>query len=125
MRSESFDRPTTGTSFQQPTRNLESSSSTRSVPSSFTMHDFALDRHNLGVHRPRKLTPLERLPKTSQVRIDDSNNERLLHLSVHYNPGTVGGWKQTLDPIGNGGQMSGNERIRKETYSISKLPKFQ
>lgn len=123
MRSESFDRPTTGTSFQ-PSRNLESSSSTRSVPGSFTMmHDFALDRHNLGVHRPRKLTPLERLPKTSQVRIDDSdrNNERLLHLSVHYNPGS--GWKQTLDPISVAPSV--NERNRKETYNISKLPKFQ
>lgn len=52
------------------------------------------------------MTPLERLPRSSQIRIEDQEGGRggRLHLPVHYNKTnaeTIGGsgWKQTLDPI--------------------------
>ena len=52
-------------------RNLESAQSTRSAPGALVSRDFSLDRHNLGLVRPRKLTPLERLPRSAQIRIGE------------------------------------------------------
>ena len=72
---------------------------------------------NLGLLRPRKLTPLERLPRTSQVRIDQNKGlHRPLHLSVNYTGN--GGWKQTSDPIL---QSRKEDRIqaRKDTFIIT------
>ena len=103
---KNLDR-SSGTTFPN-SRNLESSASSilKSPPGSAISRDFCLDRHNLGLVRPRKLTPLERLPRSSQIRIEDQEGGRggRLHLPVHYNKTnaeTIGGagWKQTLDPI--------------------------
>lgn len=92
-----------------PARVLESAASIRSVP--------LMSTDNLGLLRPRKLTPLERLPRTSQVRIDQNKGlHRPLHLSVNYTGN--GGWKQTLDPIL---QSRKEDRIqaRKDTFIIT------
>ena len=76
-----------------------------------------MDRHNLGLLRPRKLSPLERLPKTSQVRIDQGKGlHRPLHLSVNYTG--HGGWKQTLDPILQS-RKEDRIQVRKDTFIIS------
>ena len=70
MKTENPERPGTSGSYS---RNLVSSASTRSVPAILPSHDFVLDRHNLGLVRPRKLTPLEGLSKTGQIRIGKTN----------------------------------------------------
>ena len=70
MKTENPERPGTSGSYS---RNLVSSASTRSVPAILPSHDFVLDRHNLGLVRPRKLTPLEGLSKTGQIRIGKQN----------------------------------------------------
>ena len=118
---KNLDR-SSGTTFPN-SRNLESSASSirRSPPGSAISRDFSLDRHNLGLVRPRKLTPLERLPRSSQIRIEDQDGGRggRLHLPVHYNKTNGenvggGGWKQTLDPI-----VQKDEKYpRKETFTV-------
>ena len=102
MRAESVgERPATSGSYS---RNLESSQSRRSLPATFnTMQDLNLDKHNLGVARPRKLTPLDKMPLHNRFdQYQQKNQHRPLHLSVNY--------KATLDPIEHGG------RVRKQTF---------
>lgn len=96
-------------------RNVESAASTRSAPvlpvQHALVHDQTFDRHNLGVTRPRKLTPLERLPRLEESRIrNEGRANRPLHLSVNY---VSQGWRQALEPI--------NKRNdeRKDTFVVS------
>ena len=124
MKTDHPDRPVTSGSYS---RNLVSSASTRSAPTILPSHDFSLDRHNLGLHRPRKLTPLEAMPKSNQIRIplqnsNDKKQNRALHMSVNYNSNGSHGWKQTLDPIIQSRREDPENRKfgqRKNTFSIS------
>jgi len=124
MKTDHPERPGTSGSYS---RNLVSSASIRSVPApALPIHDSVLDRHNLGLLRPRKLTPLtpiDTLHKTNQIRIvqnNDNKQHRALHMSVNYNGN---GWKQTLDPIIQNRKESDPDdqklERRKNTYSIS------
>ncbi len=119
MRIEHHERPATSSHFS---RNLESATSQRSfksAPSALAFNsDKALDKHNLGVVRPRKLTPLSRMPHNAQFRIEsDAKNHRPLHLSVNYT-GHCQGWKQTLDPITQGQQRKVEEKLRRDTFVV-------
>ena len=104
-------------------RNLESAASTRSAPANFPLHDTTIDRHNLGLIRPRKLTPLSRMPRLEENKIKVENNlHRPLHLSVNYTGNNTSHhqspWnpqKPTLDPIA---QHNGRLK-RRETYTVS------
>jgi hypothetical protein len=119
-----------------PSRNLESAASTRSAPASFFTNNYSIDRHNLGLNRPRKLTPLEKLPprprtdEGGRIRIDQQQNRgnlhRPLHLSVNYtgNQELQGNWKQTLDPILQSTRE--DQRLtRKATFTVSKNSTYE
>ena len=77
LKTDHPERPGTSGSYS---RNLVSSASIRSVPAaSLPIHDSVLDRHNLGLLRPRKLTPLtpiDTLHKTNQIRIVQNNDNK-------------------------------------------------
>ena len=77
MKTDHPERPGTSGSYS---RNLVSSASIRSVPATtLPIHDSVLDRHNLGLLRPRKLTPLtpiDTLHKTNQIRIVQNNDNK-------------------------------------------------
>ena len=77
MKTDHPERPGTSGSYS---RNLVSSASIRSVPApALPIHDSVLDRHNLGLLRPRKLTPLtpiDTLHKTNQIRIVQNNDNK-------------------------------------------------
>ena len=110
----------------QPPENRNDTPALVQLPN-FPSHDTVLDRHNLGVVRPRKLTPLEGLPKPSQVRIEDaqSRQNRPLHLSVNYSGHRA--WKQTLDPIvqSDRREPADNQReLRKATFIVADSNEF-
>ena len=77
MKTDHPERPGTSGSYS---RNLVSSASIRSVPATtLPIHDSVLDRHNLGLLRPRKLTPLtpiDTLHKTNQIPIVQNNDNK-------------------------------------------------